>query len=271
MKSHLPRLLLALGALVALGLPLARADGLTDIFERKTLRVGVADFAPWTFVNPEGKPEGFEIDLGTQLAHDLGAQAEFKLAPLADLFAALDRGEIDLIAAGLAITPARARQVEFSMPYFESGTTLVARRSPAPSGRAIGAYNQPASVIVVVADTYSAGIAAELLDAAEVRIVPDRPAAEAELLAGRALAWLTNVPDARLLARAHPEELILPLDAPIIRSVSGLAVKRGNQAVLNYLNAWIVSRFADNFLPNLTDHWFGDYDWTRRLPAPATP
>jgi polar amino acid transport system substrate-binding protein len=250
--------------------PLAlAADGLTEIAARQTLRVGVADFAPWTFVNREGRTEGFEIDLAHQLAHDLGAKAEFKLASLPDLFAALDRGEIDLIAAGLAITPARARQADFTLPYFESGVTLVVARRLAAESTTAGALNRKGLAIGVVADTYSAGLAAELYDEAELRRFPDRPTAEAELVAGRVQALVTNIHDARILVRAHPAELALPLDAPLVRSVAGFAVKRGNQAVLNYLNAWIASRLADNLIPNLTDSWFGGYEWTRRMKPAA--
>jgi polar amino acid transport system substrate-binding protein len=245
------------------------ADGLTDVVARKTLRVGVADFAPWTFVNLEGKPEGFEIDLGRQLAHDLGASAEFKLAPIADLFAALDRGEIDLIAAGLAITPARALRADFSNPYFESGTTLVTNLRLAPKARHPEDLNQPGITVATVEGTFSAGLAAELFDVAKLTTFPDREAAEAELIAGRAHALLTSVPDARILAKRHPDTVALPLPVPLVRSVAGFAVKRGNQALLNYLNAWVASRLADNYIPNLNAYWFDGYEWTRRMKQPA--
>lgn len=267
MKSILSRLILT-GLLLAL-CATARADGLTDIVNRKTLRVGVADFAPWTFVNREGKTEGFEIDLTGQLAHDLGARVELKLAPLPELFAALERGEIDVIAAGLAITPARALQADFTLPYFESGATLVVARKLAPEIRTAEALNRQGLALGVVADTFSAGLAAQLYDAAELRTFPDRPTAEAELVAGRIQAMVTNIHDARILVRAHPDALALPIDAPLVRSVAGLAVKRGNQSVLNYLNAWITSRLADNFIPNLTNYWFSGYEWTRRMAQPA--
>ncbi len=247
----------------------ALADGVTDIVARKTLRVGVADFAPWTFVNLQGKPEGFEIDLGRQLAHDLGATAEFKLAPIADLFAALERGEIDLIAAGLAITPARALRVEFSTPYFESGTTLVTNLRLAPKARHPEDLNQTGTTVGTVAGTFSAGLAAELFDVAKLATFPDREAAEAALLEGRVHALLTSLPDARILAKRHPDKAGLPLPVPLVRSVAGLAVKRGNQGLLNYLNAWIASRLADNFIPNLNAYWFDGYEWTRRMKQPA--
>ncbi len=241
------------------------ADGLTDVIERKTLRVGVAEFAPWTFVNREGKPEGFEIDLGHQLAHDLEAKAEFKLAPLADLFAALDRGEIDLIAAGLAITPKRALQVDFSNPYFESGITLVTNRKLAPAVRRPEELNRSGVTVAVVADTFSSTLASQLFDEAKVVSFADREAAESALVGGNASALLTSVPDGRIMVKTHPEALAMPNSEPLVRSVAGFAVKRGNQPLLNYLNAWVASRLADNFIPNLNLYWFNGYEWVDRI------
>lgn len=266
----LRRLSLLLGLLL---LPtLGRADALSEIQTRGTVRIGVCAFAPWTFANRAGQLEGFEIDLGRQVAHDLGVKAEFKLYPLDEILDAVDRGDIDFIAAGLAITPARALRAEFSVPYYESGTTLVTHRKLAPGVRHPDGLNQKGFVVVLVADTFSAGLALQLFDVAAIKTVPNSAAAEAELVAGRAHGYLTNVADAHMVARRHPDLLEVPLAAPLVRSVAGLAVKRGNQALLNFLNAWITARSADNLLPTLNAYWFGNDDWTAHLAdSPAAP
>ena len=268
--NHTTRRLCLAGFLTALLLPaLALADGLADILARKTVRIGVCEFAPWTFTNRAGLLEGFEIDIGRQIAHDLGVTPEFKVYTLEALFDAADRGEIDFIAGGLAITPARALRVEFSMPYFESGTTLATNRRLAPGVKGPADLNRKGYVIAVLADTFSGGLAAQLFDVAEIKTFADGPAAEKELAEGRVHAYLTSVPDARIVARRHPEVVDLPLAAPLVKSVSGLAVKRGNQAVLNYLNAWVTSRWADNLLPSLAQYWFSGDEWTRNLKPAA--
>jgi polar amino acid transport system substrate-binding protein len=264
---RLPRLA---GLLTALLLPaLALADGLTDILARKTVRIGVCEFAPWTFTSRAGQLEGFEIDVGRQIAHDLGVEPEFKVYTLEAVFDAAERGEIDFIAGGLAITPARALRVEFSLPYFESGTTLATNRKLAPDVKRPEDLNRKGYVVVIVADTFSAGLAAQFFDVAEIKTLPDGPAAEKELVEGRAHAYLTSVPDARILALRHPAVVDLPLPAPLVKSVSGLAVKRGNQAVLNYLNAWITAHWADNLLPSLAKYWFSGDEWIRNLTPAA--
>jgi polar amino acid transport system substrate-binding protein len=262
MKTILQRLFL----LTLLVLPaLTRADSLKEIQARGTLRVGVCEFAPWTFTNRAGQLEGFEIDNGRQLAFDLGVAAEFKPYTLDAIFEAAEKGEIDLIAAGLAITPARALRVEFSTPYAESGLTFVVATKLAPGVTRPDALNKKDFVVGVVADTFSVGLAQQLYDIATVKTFPDAATAEQELIAGKLHGYLTSVPEANILAARFPGQLAVPLARPLIGSVSAFAVKRGNQALLNFLNAWVAARLADRSLTLSCEHWFSSYDWVSHL------
>ena len=100
--------------LLIIGAGPASADVLDEILARGTIRVGVAEFAPWTIKTASGELIGFEIEFSTRLASDMGIKPEFKVYEWDDLIPALQKGEIDIIAAGMAITAARALQVEFT-------------------------------------------------------------------------------------------------------------------------------------------------------------
>ncbi len=104
--------------------PLAYADVLDDILERGTIRVGVAEFVPWTIKTSSGELIGFEIDLARKIASDMNVEPEFKIYEWEKIIPALQQGEIDVIAAGMAITPRRALQVSFSQPVGNSGISL---------------------------------------------------------------------------------------------------------------------------------------------------
>lgn len=265
-NSLRPRFLGLIAVVAAFLLPAAaQADGITEIKTRGTLRVGVCEFAPWTFTNRAGQLEGFEIDNGRQLAFDLGVTPEFKPYSLEAVFTALEKGEIDVIAAGLAITPARALRVEFSTPYAESGTTIVVSKKLAPDAKHPDALNQKDFVVGVVADTFSVTLAQQLYDVATVKTFPDAAAAEEALIAGKLHGYLASVPEANILAARFPEQLVAPLAQPLVGSVSGFAVRRGNQALLNFLNAWVASRIADRSMVAYYNYWFASYDWVAHL------
>ncbi|MEO1092030.1 MAG: transporter substrate-binding domain-containing protein [Pseudomonadota bacterium] len=252
-------------ALFALALTVApfgvRADVLDDALERGTLRIGVSEFVPWTMQDDAGELVGFEIDIGQRIAEDMGVEASFTLLPWEDVIGALIEGDIDMIAAGMAITPGRALQVEFSQPYFESGVSLATNTAMTAEFASLDAMNTAEVVITTVADTLAFDVTQRVFDGADVQVLPSADLAEAEVLEGRAHGYVASLPEVRFLALANPETIDEPLGDPLVRSRAGFAVKKGEQAMLNFLNAWIVAREADRWLPTAHGYWFGSLDW----------
>ena len=238
----------------------AAAASLDEILERGSLRIGVAEFIPWTFKNRAGDLEGFEIDVGGQIAFDMGIAAEFKSYSLDNIFVALNNDEIDFIAAGLAITPSRALQIEYSTPYFQSGATLISNSKLNPNAMSIEDLNKAGKVIVTVTDSYSSQFAPLLFDNAAIQMVANEEEAEKLLVDGKADGSITNLVEARLLITRHPGMFDMPLNEPISSSVAGFGIKRGNQSLINYLNSWIYSRTMDNWLPRTIAYWFNGND-----------
>ena len=130
------RILLACMAIV-LGwsltlLPMAAAENrpnsqpgtLQSVLENGTLRVGVSLFTPWTLKTKKGEIVGFEIDVAKQLAKDLGVKPEFHVLDWEKIIPSLLNRKIDIIIAGIVITPQRALKVNFSQPYDSSGIGL---------------------------------------------------------------------------------------------------------------------------------------------------
>lgn len=257
LRNYLLLLALMLSSVAAL------AADLNKIVAHGRVRIGVCEFTPWTFTDKVNHLEGFEIDVGTAVAHDLGVKPEFKVYTLDAVVDALAKGEIDFIAGGLAITPARALRVEFSTPYAKSGATVVANRTLVAKAETVADLNQPGFTIVTVEDSFSAGLAAQLFDIATIKALPDEAAAEKELLEGRAQAFLTSVPSAKVLALRFPAVAATPFAEPLVGSVAGLAVQPGNQSLLNFLNAWIAARTADKWLERTHAYWFDGTDWNR--------
>jgi len=92
------------------------------------LRIGTdATYPPLEYV--EGaRFEGFEIDLGTALARELGVRAEFVNASFDGIFPALQNGSFDAVISAVTITPERSAAMLFSDPYYESGQLIAIRQ-----------------------------------------------------------------------------------------------------------------------------------------------
>lgn len=238
------------------------ADVLDDILERGTIRVGVAEFVPWTLKNKAGNLMGFEIDVAKKVARDMGVKPEFKVYVWEDIIPALQKGEIDVIAGGMAITPARALQVNFSRPLATSGVGLATNTRMTANIESLGQLDNPAIVITTVKDTFAASSSKILFPAARIKTFAARDDAEREVLEGRAHGYLASMPEVQFLVLRHADVVDLPMTEPLVGNSEALAVKKGEQALLNFLNAWVTARQSDKWLSTTRAYWFTTLDWT---------
>lgn len=80
---------------------------------------------------PDGGYEGFDVDVATYVAKELGykeSEIEWKEAPSADRENLIVNGDVDLIAATYSITPERKERVSFAGPYLMAHQDLLVRK-----------------------------------------------------------------------------------------------------------------------------------------------
>lgn len=86
-----------------------------------------AAFPPFEYI--EGKDiVGFDITMGSKIAADCNAELEVVDMAFDSLIPALSSGVIDFIAAGMSVTEERKKNVDFSLPYFESEQVIIIRK-----------------------------------------------------------------------------------------------------------------------------------------------
>lgn len=79
---------------------------------------------------PDGSFAGFDVDIATYVAKELGyadKDITFKETPSADRETALERGDVDFIAASYSITDERKEKVDFAGPYLLAHQDLLIR------------------------------------------------------------------------------------------------------------------------------------------------
>lgn len=249
------------GAIILFVSSATHADVLDDILERGTLRVGVSLFTPWTMESSSGDLVGFEVDQAEQIASDLGVEVDLKVFIWEEIIQALLDGEIDVIAGGMAITPARALQVNFTRPYAESGVALAANMQRTLNIESLEALDSDSITVATVAGTLASDVANRIFQSAEVRIYSSNDAAEQDLLDGKVDAYVASMPETVFLALENPRVVDLPLEELLLGASEAFAVKKGEQEWLNYLNAWIEARKADHWLAVTRRYWFQSIDW----------
>lgn len=250
------------GLLLVLVFPLiTQADVLEDVLNRGKLRVGVALFTPWAMKDTSGNLIGFEIEVAKKLTQEMGVELEHKVYDWTDIIAALNNGEIDVVIAGMSITPKRALQMNFSLPYAESGVSLATNTEMTAGIKDLKELNQPRVVVAAVAKTLGSDMAKLMFDNADLRIMATRADAEKAMLDGKAHAYVAGAFETTFLSLQNPDKIDMPLSKPLLVSVAGMGVKKGEQEMLNFLNAWITTRAADKWLPATQKYWFNTLKW----------
>ena len=263
MKNKLVRffqLFVAMLALLAAGTP---ADTLDDIIKNGTLKVGVSLFTPWTMQDASKQLSGFEIDVADKLAQDMGVKVKYSVYEWDQVIDALNKGEIDIIAGGMSITPARALKVNFSRPYADSGLSLIAHTAKTQNIDTLEKANQPEVSFAVVQGSVSQELVASLFGNATIKLYKTADEASQALIEGDVHALVASAPQPELLALEYPELLDLPLDKPLVTYKAGLAVRKGQQEWLNFLDAWVTARSADKWLSATHDYWFESLEWRK--------
>jgi polar amino acid transport system substrate-binding protein len=238
---------------------------LGNIQKKKEITVGVTLLAPWVMKNKEGKLIGFEIDIANQLAKDLGVKVTFKQHRWNELIPALEKGEIDIIASGLSITPQRALKIDFSTPYSSSGYSLVSNLDLTKDFSSIKDLNNDKIFIAAVKGTVSASLAAKVFPLAKLDLRETAKDATSAVVNGTVHAFISSSPVPEFISLKNPDKVDLPLKKPLLTTKEAFAVKRGNQEMLNFLNAWVVAHLADEWIESSHKYWFKSLKWQRQV------
>ncbi len=124
--------LLAVAALAAgwlLGVATARAQTVDEIVSRGTINIGVlVDLPPYGLLNDQQEPDGYDIEVAKLLGKYMGVKVNLVQLTSPNRIPFLVTNKVDLIVATFGITPERAKQVLFSIPYSAIENVIFARK-----------------------------------------------------------------------------------------------------------------------------------------------
>lgn len=120
-----------LGAAAALALAAVLATPAQAKDWKKVVIATEGAFAPYNLTRPDGKLDGFEIELGNNLCARMKVTCEFVTVDWNSVIPGLQAGKYDAIMDGMSITAKRLEVIDFSLPYADSPSTFaVMKDSP---------------------------------------------------------------------------------------------------------------------------------------------
>ncbi len=244
---------------------LVQESAVEQILKRGTLKVGMSTFVPWAMKDKTGKLVGFEIDVATRLAEDMGVKVQFVPTKWAGIIPALLTGKFDVVIGGMSVRPDRNLKVNFSIPYDYAGQSIVANKKLAAGFSSLQDFNHPDVVISARLGSTAADAANKFMPRAKKRLFDDEAQVIQEVVNGKAHAAVASAPLPAFQAIKFSDRLFLPVRGTFTKEPIGFALKKGDYDTLNYFNNWIRVVEAKGWLAERKHYWFETKDWEGML------
>lgn len=220
----------------------------------KRLVVG-SDFgvAPWMVRGANG-PEGFGVDLMTEIARRLGRPGvEIVDVNFSGLFAALFAKRFEFTANPLNITEERAARMLYTEPFFATGNGFIARR-----GETMGALDDLKGKAIAVnrgtiSDTWATANAERY--GFEVQRYDTFPDSVQAVLTRRAFAAINEIPTTVYAASQNRQITVVFKD--YTGRNFGIAFRPESREYRNTVEETIECMKQDGFLAKLHEKWYG--------------
>lgn len=223
-----------------------------------TIKVGThPTFAPFEFVDKDGKVVGFDIDLITAIAKANGDDVVIESMPFDGLIPAMLTGNIDTIIAGMTITDARKKRVDFTEGYYNSNLSILIKKDKETEYTSADALKGK-PICVQIGTTGHAF--AETISPDNIKALNNESDGIMELNNGGCEALINDRPvNLYYLQKSKLTSIVEFADPKFKENADefGIAVRKGNDELLEKLNAGFEKIKASGELDALHVKWFG--------------
>ncbi len=252
--------ILALACLFGPGLR-ARSQGPGT--PQRPVLVGVnRDYPPYEFLNPQGQPQGYDVDLTLAVARVMGLEVRILPGPWDQIRSDLEGGRIDL-AAGMLKSPDRERFADFSKPHMVVHYAIFLR-SDSPAVTSL--EDLRGRRILVERGSQMHEHLVELGFGASVLPVASEPEALRVLASGRGDAALAPLLEGILQIRSTGLSHLRPVGGPVFSRELCFAVAKGREDLRAQLDTGLAILHRTGEYEQIYRRWFGSLD-----PKPLSP
>jgi PAS domain S-box-containing protein len=229
---------------------------LTDISADSIIVIGGdKNYPPYEYLDENGEPAGYNIDLSRAIAEEMGLHVEFRLDEWAVIRSGLETGTIDAVA-GMFYSPQRDLTFDYTQSH-----TLVEHVAVVRSGKPPASIEELANLDLVVMQgdimhdyALSNGLGSNLF------LVPTQEDALRELAEGRHdCALVARIPALYWIEKNGWSNLITGT-VPLLSPPYCYAVSNDNQALLSILSQGLSILSNSGEYDRIREQWIGAYE-----------
>jgi polar amino acid transport system substrate-binding protein len=237
----------------------------TDRAESDFLRVGIsAEEVPPLLMRENGRLAGLEVEFAVLLGLEMRRPVQFVPLRRDELIDALSADRIDIIMAGLTVTPERRARVAFAEPYMKNAVMGLTRREEAAAFATAGDVTSfPGTIGVRAGSRADTFVQARCRQARRVE-VPDAEGAVDALDQGIVDLYLDDAPAIVWTASLH-EASCGGIWIPLTEDDLAWAVSRTNPELAAHVTGILRTWKREGRVRTMVGQWF---PFAQRLEAP---
>ena len=248
--------LIAAAFLVAVSTQAQAAGALKDILSSGVLKVGTTgDWNPMTVKDPATNTyKGYDIDIMTELAKDMGVKVEFVPTDWKTLVNGVVAGNYHMTGSA-SVSPARMKVAGYSESYIAVEIlpfTTTDKLSRFDGWKSINKAD--VKVAATLGTTFEKQVRAWFTEA-EIKAIEAPALQHQEVLSGRSDVFVTSNIEGATLTKKFPKIVAIPVMEARSPTPIAMLLPQGDQVWINYVNSWIKLKKARGFFKKTAAKW----------------
>ena len=234
------------------------------IKNRGTILIGTTgDYRPLSFCEPDGTYWGFGIEMGREIAVRLGVNVEFVKTSWPTLTADVlaEPQMFDIAIGGITITEARRETMLMSEGYLANGKTILCRASEAERYTSLADIDKPEVRVMVNPGGLNEKFANENLTHATIIVHQKNEEIPSLVAEGEADVMITEITEAPYYVQTDSRLAAPLLNEPFTHGEIGVLMRKGQEDLLQMVNATIQQMKRDGTLRELHEKYKLVYAW----------
>jgi len=232
------------------------ASALQDILQNGVLKVGTTgDWNPMTVKDPATNSyKGYDIDIMTELAKDLGVELEFVPTSWKTLVNGVVSGTYHMTGSA-SISPSRMKVAGFSSSY------IAVEIRPFTTSDKLSRFDgwdsinkSDVKVAATLGTTFEKHVKSWFPNS-EIKAISAPALQHQEVISGRSDVFVTSNIEGATLMKKFNNLRAISIDSPRAPSPIAMLLPQDDQVWINYVNNWIKIKTARGFFKSTAAKW----------------
>ena len=231
-------------------------SALNEILSSGTLKAGTTgDFNPFSVRDAAtNKYKGYDIDLMTELANDMGVEIEFVPTDWKTIVNGVVAGKYH-ITGSASIKASRMKAAGFSESYLAVVFKPFTTADKVENFDGWDSINKDGVIVATTLGTAMEPMVKSWFPNATIKSVEAPARGYQEVIAGRADIFVTSNLEGSTLKAKYSDVKEVKVDAPRSPTPLAMLLPQSDQVWINYVNHWIKIKTAKGFFKATADKW----------------